>query len=284
VIKNTVLTKDKTLTRKLKEWVLSIKLEKMLTKDQILSTYLNETPYGGSLYGVEEASRSFFGKSAKDVSLAEGAYISALSQAPTYYSPYGKNKAALDTRKDLVLLKMKENGFITEAQYNTAKKEVVTFLEKNNTNIRAPHFSLMVKQYLVDKYGEDFVFQNGLKVTTTLDYKLQEKAENVVNKFSPKLASDYGASNTAMVAIGPQTGDILMMVGSKDYYDKKIDGNFNIITPPSRAFMAPPSTQMSFSLGAAFALASLIGFAKDTRSIVARKISAAALSLHICVV
>lgn len=248
VIKNTVLTKDKTLTRKLKEWVLSIKLEKMLTKDQILSTYLNETPYGGSLYGVEEASRSFFGKSAKDVTLAEGAYISALSQAPTYYSPYGKNKAALDTRKDLVLLKMKENGFITEAQYNTAKKEVVTFLEKNNTNIRAPHFSLMVKQYLVDKYGEDFVFQNGLKVTTTLDYKLQEKAENVVNKFSPKMAEDFGASNTAMVAIAPQTGDIVMMVGSKDYYDKKIDGNFNIIT----AHRQPGSTIKPFVYAAAF--------------------------------
>lgn len=248
VIKNTVLTKDKTLTRKLKEWVLSVKLEKMLTKDQILATYLNETPYGGSLYGVEEASRAFYGKSAKDVTLAEAAYISALSQAPTYYSPYGKNKKALDDRKDLVLLKMKENGFISEEQYNSAKSENVVFLERSNTSLRAPHFSLMVKQYLVETYGEDFVFQNGLKVTTTLDYKLQEKAENVVKKFSPSLESDYGASNTAMVGMDPRNGDILMMVGSRDYFDKKIDGNFNITT----AHRQPGSTMKPFIYAAAF--------------------------------
>lgn len=248
VIKNTVLTKDKTITRKLKEWVLSLKLEKMLTKDQILSTYLNETPYGGSIYGVEEASRTFYGKNAKDVTLAEAAYVSALSQAPTYYSPYGKNKAALDTRKNLVLLKMKENGFITDEQYQTAKKEVVNFLEKNTTSLRAPHFSLMVKQYLIDMYGEDYVLQNGLKVTTTLDYKLQEKAETVAKNFAPRLASDYGASNTAMVAIDPRNGDVIMMVGSKDYFDKEIDGNFNIIT----AYRQPGSTMKPFVYAAAF--------------------------------
>lgn len=248
VIKNTVLTKDKTLTRKLKEWVLAVKLEKMLTKDQILGTYLNETPYGGSLYGVEEASRAFYGKAAKDVTLAEAAYISALSQAPTYYSPYGKNKAALDSRKDLVLLKMKENGYITEAQYISAKNEVVNFLERSNTSIRAPHFSLMVKQYLIDTYGEDFVFQNGLKVTTTLDYKLQEKAETVVKNFAPRLESDYGASNTAMVGVDPRSGDIIMMVGSRNYFDQKIDGNFNIIT----AHRQPGSTMKPFVYAAAF--------------------------------
>ncbi len=248
VIKNTVLTKDKTLTRKLKEWVLALKLEKMLTKDQILSTYLNETPYGGSLYGVEEASRAFYGKSAKDITLAEAAYISALSQAPTYYSPYGKNKAALDARKDLVLLKMKENKFITQEEYDNAKKEVVNFLERSSTSIRAPHFALMVKQYLIDKYGEDFVFQNGLKVTTTLDYKLQEKAEGVVKNFAPKLNDDYGASNTAMVAIDPRNGDIVMMVGSKNYFDQTIDGNFNIIT----ARRQPGSTMKPFVYATAF--------------------------------
>ncbi|MBP9701667.1 MAG: transglycosylase domain-containing protein [Candidatus Pacebacteria bacterium] len=248
VIKNTVLTKDKTITRKLKEWVLSLKLEKMLTKDQILSTYLNETPYGGSLYGVEEASRAFYGKSSKDLTLAEAAYISALSQAPTYYSPYGKNKAALDARKDLVLLKMKENKFITQEEYDAAKKEVVNFLERSSTSIRAPHFALMVKQYLVEKYGEDFVFQNGLKVTTTLDYKLQEKAEGVVKNFASKLNDDYGASNTAMVAIDPRNGDIVIMVGSKNYFDQTIDGNFNIIT----AHRQPGSTMKPFVYAAAF--------------------------------
>lgn len=248
VIKNTVLTTDRTITRKLKEWVLAIKLEKILTKDQILATYLNETPYGGSVYGVEEASRAFFGKSAKDIDLAESAYIAAVAQAPTYYSPYGSHKKDLDSRKDLVLLKMKEHGYITEAEYNAAKKETVPFLEKSNTSIRAPHFSMYVKQYLVDKYGETTVEQGGLKVTTTLDYTLQEKAESIVKNFAPHLESNFGASNTAMVALDPRNGDILMMVGSRNYFDKKIDGNFNIIT----AKRQPGSTIKPFIYAAAF--------------------------------
>lgn len=248
VIKNAVLTRDKTPTRKIKEWVLAVKLEKILTKDQILSTYLNETPYGGSIYGVEEASRAFFGKSAKDVTLAESAYIAALAQAPSYYSPYGKNKKDLDTRKNLVLSRMLQNNFISESEYNSAKNEVVTFRERSNTGIRAPHFSLMVKEYLVNKYGEDYVLQNGLKVTTTLDYKIQEKAEQVVKNFAPTLESDFGASNTAMVALDPRNGDILMLVGSRNYFDQKIDGNFNVIT----AKRQPGSTIKPFVYAAAF--------------------------------
>lgn len=248
VIKNSVLTKDKTITRKLKEWVLAVKVEKILTKDQILSTYLNETPYGGSVYGVEEASRLFFGKSAKDVTLSEAAYIAAIPQAPTFYSPYGKNKEALDKRQQLVLRKMLENKFITQEDYDIASKEVVVFREKTNTNIRAPHFSLYVKQYLVDKYGEETVEQGGLSVITTLDYSLQEKAEEVVRGFAPRLEADFGASNTAMVGISPKTGDILMMIGSRDYYDKRIDGNFNITT----AFRQPGSAFKPFVYATAF--------------------------------
>ncbi len=249
VIKNAVLTRDKTPTRKIKEWVLAVKLEKVLTKDQILATYLNETPYGGSIYGVEEASRTFYGKSAKDLTLAEAAYIAALAQAPSYYSPYGKNKVDLDTRKNLVLSRMRQNNFISEEEYTSAKNEVVAFRERSNTGIRAPHFSLMVKQYLIDKYGEDYVLQNGLKVTTTLDYKIQEKAEGVVKNFAPTLESDFGASNTAMVALDPRNGDVLMMVGSRNYFDQKIDGNFNIIT----AKRQPGSTIKPFIYAAAFA-------------------------------
>lgn len=248
VIKNAVLTRDKTPTRKIKEWVLAVKLEKILTKDQILSTYLNETPYGGNIYGVEEASRAFFGKSAKDVTLAESAYIAALAQAPSYYSPYGKNKKDLDARKNLVLSRMLQNNFISENEYNSAKNEVVTFRERSNTSIRAPHFSLMVKDYLINKYGEDYVLQNGLKVTTTLDYKIQEKAEQVVKNFAPTLESDFGASNTAMVALDPRNGDILMLVGSRNYFDQKIDGNFNVIT----AKRQPGSTIKPFVYAAAF--------------------------------
>jgi 1A family penicillin-binding protein len=256
VIKNSVLTKDKTLTRKLKEWVLAVKLERILTKDQIFETYLNENPYGGNIYGVEEASKTFFGKSAKDVTIAEAAYIAAIPQAPTYYSPYGKNKDKLDQREHVVLSKMKEFGYITDAEYNAALKEKVTFLEKNTGGIRAPHFAMYVKDYLDSKYGEDVVDQGGLKVITTLDYSIQEKAENVVKRFAPTLESQFNASNTAMVAVNPKNGDILMMVGSRDYFDKKIDGNFNVTT----ALRQPGSTFKPFVYATAF----MKGYTPDT--------------------
>ncbi len=248
VIKNAVLTKDKTITRKLKEWILAIKIEKVLSKDQILNTYLNESPYGGSIYGVEEASKTFFGKSSKDVTLAEAAYLGAIPQAPTFYSPYGPNKERLDARQKLVLSKMKENNFITADEYNEALKEKVKFLEKSTTGIRAPHFSLFVKEQLINKYGESAVEEGGLKVITTLNYDYQEKAEKVISNFAPTLASSYNASNTAMVAIDPKTGDILALVGSRNYFDKEIQGNFNIVT----AHRQPGSTFKPFVYATAF--------------------------------
>ncbi len=248
VIKNSVLTSDKTITRKLKEWILAVKLEKILNKDQILNTYLNEAPYGGSIYGVEEASKTFFGKSAKDVTLAEAAYIAAIPQAPTFYSPYGKNKDRLDARQKLVLQKMKENNFVTNEEYDSAIKEKVEFLQKNTMGIRAPHFSLYVKDYLIEKYGENVVDEGGLKVITTLDFNMQEKAEKVISNFSKTLETSFNASNTAMVAIDPKTGDILVMVGSRNYFDKEIEGNFNITT----AYRQPGSTFKPFVYATAF--------------------------------
>ncbi len=247
VIKNTILTKDKTLTRKLKEWILAVKIERVLTKDQILNTYLNENPYGGSIYGVEEASKTFFGKSANDVSLAEAAYIAAIPQAPTFYSPYGQNKDRLDVRKNLVLQQMKINNFITEEEYQSALNEKVVFLEKNTSGIRAPHFTLYVKDYLIKKYGENMVEEGGLKVTTTLNYTMQEKAEKVIGNFSKILENSFNASNTAMVAIDPKTGDILTMVGSRNYFEKGY-GNFNITT----AYRQPGSTFKPFVYATAF--------------------------------
>jgi len=228
VIKNSLLTQDKTITRKIKEWVLAVKLTRSMSKDAILETYLNETSYGGTVFGVEEASQEFFGTSAKDLTLAQAAYLAAIPQAPTYYSPYGTHRADLDGRQKLVLQRMKTLGFISPDEYATAIAEKVQFLSKNATGIRAPHFVMFVKDYLTQKYGEDAVDQNGLKVITTLDYTMQQTAEDVVTKFSPTLASSFNASNTAMVAIDPKTGDILTMVGSKDYFDDKIDGSYNV--------------------------------------------------------
>lgn len=228
VIKNSILQQEKTLSRKVKEAILAIKLERQLSKEEILTHYLNESPYGGTIYGSEEASRAFFGKSASDLSLAESAYLAALPQAPTYFSPYGNHRDALEVRKDLVLSQMKKNDFITDAEYDTAKNEEVHFLPQATTGIRAPHFVFYVRDYLAEKYGEESLAERGFRVITTLDWELQEKAEEVVKEYALKNEVTFRASNASMVAEDPTTGEILVMVGSRDYFDTAIDGNFNI--------------------------------------------------------
>lgn len=228
VIKNSLLSSEKTVSRKIKEWVLAMRLEKIMNKDDILNIYLNETSYGGSIYGVEEAAQTFFGKTAADVSLAEAAYIAALPQAPTFYSPYGNNRAELDKRKNLVLSEMLQNGLIDQSQYDSATKEQVKFLPQEEGGIKAPHFVMYVKQLLVDKYGEKKVDEGGLKVITTLDYNLQAKGEELAKQYATENKTKFNAENLALVAIDPKTGQILSMVGSRDYFDKEIDGNFNV--------------------------------------------------------
>jgi len=228
LVKNTLLVQKKTYTRKIKEWVLAIKMERVLAKDKILELYLNEVPYGGTIYGIQEATKTYFGKNAYDLTLAEAAYLAAIPQSPTTYSPYGKNKARLDVRKNLVLSRMKELGFITETEYETAKAEVVVFLPKAVSGIRAPHFVFYIKDYLEEKYGGEIVESGGLKVTTTLDYTLQEQAEKAVLEGALQNEKSFNGSNAALVAIDPKTGQILSMAGSRDYFDTAIDGNFNV--------------------------------------------------------
>jgi len=228
VIKNSILQNDKKLTRKIKEAILSVKIERVLNKDQILAIYLNESPYGGTIYGVEEATQSFFGKSAKDVSIAEAAYIAALPQAPTYLSPYGNHQSDLDQRKNSVLRHMLDNNLITKDEYNVAKEEKVTFLPQAVTGIRAPHFVMYVKDQLVKQFGEEALAERGLKVITTLDYDLQQKAEEIVNRRSLANAEKFKATNAGLVTVNPKNGDLLVMVGSRDYFSKDIEGNFNI--------------------------------------------------------
>jgi len=248
VIKNSLLTNEKAISRKLKEWALSLELEKTMSKDQILSVYLNQNPYGGNIYGVEQASQTFFGTSSENVTLAQAAYIAAIANAPTFYSPYGQNKDKLDVRQNLVLQKMLENKFITQDQYNQAVKEKVQFQKLSPQGILAPHFVEFIKQYLVNKYGEDAVLQNGYKVITTLDYNLQSQAETIVKNYALKTLPSFNASNTAMVAIDPKTGQILSMIGSRDYFDKTIDGNFNV----ALANRQPGSTFKPFVYTTAF--------------------------------
>lgn len=232
VIKNTLLTSEVSLSRKIKEWILAVKLEQTMSKDDILALYLNEVPYGGSIYGIEEATKSFFGKTPKELTLAESAYMAAIPNGPTYYSPYGKNKDKLDNRKNLVLSRMLEVGLINEEDYLKAKEEKVVFLPQQKGGILAPHFVFYVKDYLDNKYGQNTLEEGGLKVITTIDYELQEKVEKIVLEKSKENETNWGGKNAAVVVIDPKTGQILSMVGSRDYFDTEIDGNFNVTTAP----------------------------------------------------
>ncbi len=248
VVKNTLLTGDKTPTRKLKEIILALKLEQKYSKDEILALYLNESPWGGSMYGVEEASQSFYGKSAKDVDLAESAYLAALPKAPSYYSPYGKHKDELDARKNTVLKRMLDTGAINKGDYDKAVSEKVNFMPRANNSIKAPHFVDFVKQYLDDKYGEGAFDEGGYVVTTTLDYNLQAKGEEIVKKYALENEQKFKASNAGLVAVDAKTGQILTMIGSRDYFDEKIDGKYNIATTKRQ----PGSTFKPFAYTTAF--------------------------------
>jgi len=228
VIKNTLLSKEKRLSRKIKEAVLALKLERSMNKDEILNIYLNESPYGGNIYGIEEASQEFFGKKAQDVTLSESAYLASLPQAPTYFSPYGPNRENLDERKNIVLDRMAKLDYITNEEAAAAKNEKVSFSPPTDRGIKAPHFVMYIQQYLEEKYGRELLESGGLKVTTTLNWDLQAKAQETVTQFAVANEKNYNAKNAGMVAVDPKTGQILVMVGSRDYFDIENDGNFNV--------------------------------------------------------
>ncbi|HEY4480128.1 MAG TPA: PBP1A family penicillin-binding protein [Candidatus Paceibacterota bacterium] len=256
VVKNSILTNEKLISRKIKEWVLALKLEQVMSKDDILSMYLNEIPYGGVIYGVEEASEAFFGKKASEVTLAEAAYLAALPQAPTFYSPYGKNRDRLEERKNLVLSEMLENGFVTKEEYDSALHEKVVFLAKGDNSIRAAHFVFYVLDYIKEKYGEEIVKTGGLRVVTSLNYDLQSIAEDIAADYAAENKINFNAENAAIVATDPKNGQILTMVGSRNYFDQEIDGAFNVTT----AKRQPGSTFKPFVYSQAF----LKGYTPET--------------------
>ncbi len=255
VVKNTLLTSRKSIIRKLHEWVLAMKLEQVYSKDQILETYLNNIPYGGTLYGVEAAAEAYFGKTAKDIGAAEAAYLAAMIQAPTYYSPYGTHKAELDARKDLVLERMRTLGFIDDPSYTSARVEQVVFAPVGQNAIIAPHFVFYILNRLEETYGPN-VLISGLKVTTTLDADLEIKAESIVNQYALENEKKFKASNASLVAIDPPSGQILAMVGSRNFFDKDIDGQYNA----TLALRQPGSTMKPFI----YSLALMNGYTRNT--------------------
>lgn len=248
VVKNTLLSPERTLTRKMKEFILSLQVERKYTKDEILQIYLNEVPYGGTAWGIEAAAQTYFSKEAKDLSLAEAVVLAGLPQSPSYYSPYGQNPKAYIGRAEDVARRMREDEKITKEQEEQLKKDIPQVKFSNNSQgIFAPHFVFYVKDQLVQKYGEKYVEQGGLKVTTTLDLDLQNKVQSIVKEEVDKLAQ-HRAGNGAAVVMDPKNGQVLSMVGSKDYFAKDYDGQVNV----AMALRQPGSALKPFTYATAF--------------------------------
>ncbi len=240
-VKNTFLTSERTYIRKIKELILSVRLEQNFTKDEILEMYFNRIPYGSNAYGVQMAAKIFFGKEAKDITLAESAILAALPKAPSKFSPYGSNKELLmgevdeegdytPGRKDYVLRRMYELNYIAKEEKDEAFEESnqVEF-NKYREDIQHPHFVLWIKEFLEKKFGNEAVEAGGLRVYTTLDPRLQEAAERIVGERVAINKENYGANNAALLSVDIEKGQILAWVGSADYFDEEIDGNVNVV-------------------------------------------------------
>jgi membrane peptidoglycan carboxypeptidase len=251
------LTLDQTFSRKIREFILAVKLSEYYSKDQILALYLNEVPYGPNISGVGEAAEDYFGEPVQDLNIAQSAVLAAIPQAPTYYSPWGTHVSELLDRQQLVLQEMYKAGKITEAEYNAAKNFQIVFQPPSEGGIKAPHFVMAVENYLVQKYGENEVNNGGLKVITTLNWQLQQQAETAVTAGVARNTQLYQATNAALVAQDPTTGQILALVGSADYFDTANDGNFDVATQGLRQ---PGSSLKPFVYLTAFQM----GYTPDT--------------------
>lgn len=229
LVRNAFFDREKTIVRKFKEMVMAIKVERHYTKEQILDFYLNEVPYGSNAYGVQTASKIFFGKDAKDITLGEAALLASLPKATSYYSPYGSNTDKLRLRQETILNMLYRNGLYSNQDIKEAKEEDVikNSIKPIYEKIDAPHFVFYVIEELEKKYSKDELNAGGFHVYTTLDYGMQKRAEEVVREYAKKIPQ-FGASNASLVAINPKTGGVSAMVGSIDYYNTKIDGNVNV--------------------------------------------------------
>jgi penicillin-binding protein 1C len=226
LVKNSLLSPERTVQRKIKEVILSFATEALYSKDQIMEMYLNQVPYGGTAYGVQAASRMYFGKDVEQLTLAESALLAGLPESPSTYAPFGSRPELGKVRQEYILERLRDEGYITEAERNAAAAEEITF-KSLGAEIKAPHFVFYVKDLLVQKYGERLVKEGGLQVRTSLDLSMQEFAQQTVASEVAKL-KNYHVSNGAALITNPATGEVLAMVGSRDYFDTAIDGNVNV--------------------------------------------------------
>jgi len=246
LIRSTFFTTEKTIKRKIREVILTLELERRYSKDQILEWYLNQVPFGPNIYGVEVASKTYFNKSTKDLSLAETALLVSLIKAPSYLSPYGKHKDELLARKDYVLDRIYQEHYITKEESEAAKKEELKFTEVLQS-IKAPHFVFYVEEYLFEKYGKNFLEEGGFKVYTTLDWELQEAAEKAIEE-GVERNKGYGAHNASLVATNPKTGEILAMVGSADWFGESYPEGCDL-TPEVDCLFDPKVNVTTYKIG-----------------------------------
>lgn len=227
LVKNALLEDpSRTLRRKIREAILTWGTEVIYSKNEILEMYLNQAPFGGTAWGIESAAQTYFNKKAKDLTLAETTLLIGLPASPTRFSPFGAHPELAKERQERVLQRMAEDGYLSKEESEEAAKQALNYALPT-VGIKAPHFVLYVKELLVDEYGEKMVEQGGLKVQTTLDLDLQEFTQQTVASEVAKL-KNLKISNGAALITNPETGEILTMVGSKDYFDKSIDGNVNV--------------------------------------------------------
>jgi len=248
LVKNTFVGSKKNIRRKIKEIILSIELEKHYSKDEILTAYLNQVCYGTNIYGVKKASQVYFNKPVSHLTLQESALLAAIPKAPTYYSPWGEHLDELIIRKNFILKKMYKCKFIDEEELQRALSAKIE-IEPQQETIKAPHFVMEVKNYLQKKYGKQLIEIGGLTVVTTLDFSLQEIAQEAVKEGALRNEKLYQGKNAALIVENPNDGQILTMVGSRDYFDKNIEGKFNVVTQGLRQ---PGSTIKPFVYLSAF--------------------------------
>lgn len=256
LVKNALLTPEKTLIRKVRELILSVATEFTYTKDAILEMYLNEVSYGGTAYGIEEASRLYFEKDVGNLTLGEAALLAGLPKSPTKYSPFGLNPNLPLARQKEVLDLMVVNKFITKEEAEAGKEEKITFAP-NRIDIKAPHFVMNVRDILVEKYGEEVVEKGGLEVVTTLDLNIQKIVEAGVSSEINKL-SRLHVGNGASLVLDPSTGEVLAMVGSKNYFDTASDGNVNVTTRPRQPGSSIKVVNYAYALSTNYSPASII--------------------------
>ncbi len=231
LVKIALLSSERSVTRKLKELILAVQVDNKYSKDQILEMYLNNIPYGGTAVGIEAASNLYFNKHAKDLTLAESAFLAGLPQLPTYYSPYSNPDKTYIGRSEDVLNRMKSEGYISQKQVDESLKAIkgFTFKERRTEAIKAPHFVMYVRQQVAEMFGENYVNNGNLTIKTTLDSDIQSDSEDIVSKEFENF-KNYKVKNAAVMVLDVKTGGILAMIGSRDYFNEDIDGQFNAAT------------------------------------------------------